>query len=156
MYIVIKKNCKNYYIYNQTNFNKNRCVIAFRMLMSKNQCIDDKENISCLFLSDHFKRLYEFWLLTRSWKQVRVFFLDALLFYYLRDLRWLAPGTHSSGTNEVVIGQEVRPKSRPPFLFLLFSIIPRLVLGWNSSIKVEFTGLPVESWNILLISCDIY
>lgn len=74
MYIVIKKNCKNYYIYNQTNFNKSRCVIAFRMLMSKNQCIDDKENISYLFLSDHFKRLYEFWLLTRSWKQVRVFF----------------------------------------------------------------------------------
>lgn len=74
MYIVIKKNCKNYYIYNQTNFNKSRCVIAFWMLMSKNQCIDDKENISCLFLSDYFKRLYEFWLLTRSWKQVRVFF----------------------------------------------------------------------------------
>lgn len=138
------------------NFNKNHYVVAFWILMSKNQGIDDKENVS-LSLSDHFKRLYEFRLLTRSWKQVWVFFSWCLTLLlstgsqvasawhaFVRD-KWSRDWTGSTAKEPATV-----------FLFLFFSIIPRLVLGWNSSIKVEFTGLPVESWNILLISCDTY
>lgn len=140
------------------NFNKNHYVVAFWILMSKNQCIDDKENVSLsLSLSDHFKHLYEFRLLTRSWKQVWVFFSWCLTLLlstgsqvasawhaFVRD-KWSRDWTGSTAKEPATV-----------FLFLFFSIIPRLVLGWNSSIKVEFTGLPVESWNILLISCDTY
>lgn len=116
-----------------------------------------KKTFLSLFLSDHFKHLYEFRLLTRSWKQVWVFFSWCLTLLlstgsqvasawhaFVRD-KWSRDWTGSTAKEPATV-----------FLFLFFSIIPRLVLGWNSSIKVEFTGLPVESWNILLISCDTY
>lgn len=138
------------------NFNKNHYVVAFWILMSKNVLMIKKTFLS-LSLSDHFKHLYEFRLLTRSWKQVWVFFSWCLTLLlstgsqvasawhaFVRD-KWSRDWTGSTAKEPATV-----------FLFLFFSIIPRLVLGWNSSIKVEFTGLPVESWNILLISCDTY
>ena len=116
-----------------------------------------KKTFLSLSLSDHFKHLYEFRLLIRSWKQVWVFFSWCLTLLlstgsqvasawhaFVRD-KWSRDWTGSTAKEPATV-----------FLFLFFSIIPRLVLGWNSSIKIEFTGLPVESWNILLISCDTY